>query len=165
MNDTLMKRILTIFDVEPLNVFPISHAQILESVLHIGLPCDIRIVHNVVLAGRVGDRSEFIGEEAFGDESARVSCCIRFKFFATHGRSAIIQIFVQLNWIAIINIVDTQVVSHELLVGAGLDEAAMVLIEVVQLVVHIDGSLDVIFNLKLDDTLSTPKLALRIVLM
>jgi len=132
----------------PLLFLPLSfgEGQVLKLVLDIRLPGDIVTV-DIDFDARIVLESEGIVEETLSDKTAGIRGLVRNERRGIIGGKHTTEVLVTLDRVAVVQLVNWKIVAHQLLVGARLDVTAMVLIEVVQLVVDVDGRLDVTVNL------------------
>lgn len=133
-----------VLDVGPLD-FLVVTIEVFEFVLHVGLPSDVIINDRDRLVRSLREKLVGVVEDTLRDKTARESSCI-FVQLGSIDRCLTTQVFVGLDGVAVVERADLEVVSHELFVAAGLDVAAMVLVEVVELVVDVDGGGDVAIN-------------------
>lgn len=119
-----------ILNIMPLELVPCS-LQVLELVFNVRFPSNVGIVdvNRVRLVFLL--KSEGIVEETLGDQAAWEGSFFGFELcYAVRGVYEA-QVLVFLDRVAVVELVNGELVAHELLVGARLDVAAMVLIEVV----------------------------------
>lgn len=147
---------MLICDVDPLNILPlagsslIGHWRILvfEFVLFIGLPCNTTVIDSDIYVEYIWLASQIVGpyfvavvEETLGDETAWdgrfVGDCIERNTGHGFVDSSRQQILVIDNGIARrLNLLYSSCVSHELLVVSRFNIAAVILIEIIELVVN-----------------------------
>ena len=76
-----MKDQLTILNVLPLGVLPVGSAKVLELVLNIRLPSDVRVIEFIILALRIRERTELVSKHTLGDEATGVGSRILIEVF------------------------------------------------------------------------------------
>jgi hypothetical protein len=124
-----------------LDALPVGAVQVFELVLHIGFPGDVRGV-NVDFAGlslsSIAIKSESIVEVALCHQTTGERGRFQDQWGFVYGLFEA-ELPVGLDGIAGLKRVHIELGAHELFVGSGLDVAAMVLVEVIELVVNVDG--------------------------
>lgn len=138
---------MLVFDVEPLLVCPVVAVLILKFELDVGLPRNVRLV-NLNDCTRLRSYFVLISEETFSDKTTRNSDILRNKLVSAkcYGFTSV---FVCNDGVAgLLCLRFGDFVAHELAVGAGLDVTAMVLVEVAEFVVDVDGSLNLLAHIK-----------------
>ena len=138
-----------------MDVLPVADGKVLESVVDVRLPRDLRVIDFVALSSGVDDRRELVCEEALGDEAAWVRSSVWVvEGIARHGLDIVAEVLDHLDRLAVVQIIDAKVVAHQLLVRSRLDEVSVVLVEVVHLIVKENGRWDVLLDLDLNNAVS-----------
>lgn len=129
-----------VLDVSPLYVLPVRSVEVFELELAVRAPGNVLVVDGDVLV--VLPKLKRVVEDTLGDETTGEGRVTQGEIFSTD-RCKEARVFVSFDGIAVVKLVHSEFVAHQLLIGARLDVATMVLVEVVKLVVHVDGSCDV----------------------
>jgi hypothetical protein len=130
-----------VLNILPLDCFPVSLIKVLELVLNIGFPGNVGGVDRYRLTTLLV-KCEGIIEKALSDETARESWLVHDQVRIVDGLFTA-QVFVALDGIAVVELVNFKPVAHELRIGSRLDVATMVLVEIIKLIVYVDGRLDI----------------------
>lgn len=142
-----MKVLLTIRHILPLYVLPLFSIgwvlNILKLIHNVGWPCDTGLGNiNLLTLFILKDIS--VVEHALGDETARDGRQVVAEDLAVDTFLLVIPKVANLdNWIAITQLIGREIISIELRAVPGLHVPSVILVEVVQLIIHVDWSLNI----------------------